>query len=353
MARFTQDGNIDYSDPDFEAPEPGGRKDTSYDYPYYPEGEQGQSPTPVDQGPDNFPNTPGTPGPSPTPIGGGQDWSGPWDEAKVNSYYASRGVTPNATSPAYWVGKWGEWGQTDPAYFMDRLSHADEFGGGGAAEPGGGGNRGNPALSNMLTRLLSSIGGQRTNPFRDTIRTKLSSLMDEYSRPVTAEDPIIAGQTQAYEGKTNRAIQDYREMAAERAHAEGTTTGAFDSQIGNAIMAGGRAKGDFQSQLMGDELKNRRSALSDVLSQSQGSLNQEESSQIQREMAAIDGVLRSMGLDTQNRGLDIQQELGEGSLANQRTGMANQDDQFYDKLSADQGNEDSQIDQILLALGLK
>jgi hypothetical protein len=55
----------------------------------------------------------------------------------ITDYYAARGVTPNPTSVDYWVSKWSEFGQKDPAYFGQRLSTADEFtGGGGYAAPG-------------------------------------------------------------------------------------------------------------------------------------------------------------------------------------------------------------------------
>lgn len=56
----------------------------------------------------------------------------------VASYFASKGVKPQATSVEYFVQKWPELvarGQElgDPDYPMKRLAAADEFGGGGAA----------------------------------------------------------------------------------------------------------------------------------------------------------------------------------------------------------------------------
>jgi len=50
----------------------------------------------------------------------------------IRSYFQSRGVTPRATSPDYWAGKWQEFGQRDPEYFKRFLSNAEEFTGGSA-----------------------------------------------------------------------------------------------------------------------------------------------------------------------------------------------------------------------------
>lgn len=48
----------------------------------------------------------------------------------VSAYFASRGVTPRATSPDYWAQKWQEFGQRDPEYYKRFLSNAEEFTGG-------------------------------------------------------------------------------------------------------------------------------------------------------------------------------------------------------------------------------
>lgn len=83
------------------------------------------------------------------------DWTtGAWDPSRVSAYYQSRHVTPRATSPGYWAGKWQEWGQKDPAYFLQRLSQAEEFGGGGA-----GGDYSDPA-SQQWQRYLQEQSGR-------------------------------------------------------------------------------------------------------------------------------------------------------------------------------------------------
>lgn len=65
------------------------------------------------------------------------NWNqGPWDAPRIAAYFKSRGVTPSPGSIDYWTQKWNEFGQKDPAYFLQRLSQADEFGGGGGMGSG-------------------------------------------------------------------------------------------------------------------------------------------------------------------------------------------------------------------------
>lgn len=49
---------------------------------------------------------------------------------QVSAYFKSRGVSDSETP--YWVQKWSEFGQKDPAYFNQRLAAADIFGKSGA-----------------------------------------------------------------------------------------------------------------------------------------------------------------------------------------------------------------------------
>lgn len=50
---------------------------------------------------------------------------------QISAYFKARGVADSETP--YWVQKWSEFGQNDPAYFNQRLSQADIFRGGSPA----------------------------------------------------------------------------------------------------------------------------------------------------------------------------------------------------------------------------
>lgn len=110
-----------------------------------------------------------TPNPAPattqtSPTTGG-DWAtGGWDANRVSQYFASRGVTPNSTSPTYWAQKWQEWGSKDPAYFLQRLSTADEFAGPKPTSSGNPGTSTTTGTGNKFTvkdqsgNVIGSIG---------------------------------------------------------------------------------------------------------------------------------------------------------------------------------------------------
>lgn len=103
-----------------------------------------------------------------------------WTPERVQSYYDSRGVKANASSPQYWADKSKEdWAQKDPGFFQKFLSNAEEFSGGpeqtrmamgwgasptgqasGSMNAGSGqaGMMGMPQIQQMLQQLLAQKG---------------------------------------------------------------------------------------------------------------------------------------------------------------------------------------------------
>jgi hypothetical protein len=140
----------------------------------------------------------------------------------------------------------------------------------------------------------SASGGSGGGGFLD----RLSQLLDQYQNPVDPNDPIISRLTQSYEGRMGRALEGFKNQAAERAYAEGVPSGAFDTQIGNATLEAGRNVGDFEGNLLNTEHNNRRNALAQLL------------------------------------GLTSSYSLG-------NTGLFNQNNQFYDKLGIDSAHEEA------------
>lgn len=236
-------------------------------------------------------------------------------------------------------------------------------------------------LSAFLQKWMESLVNAQSETARQRqgILDRLNALADQYSKPVSADDPNISASTQAYTGNVNRAVNDFQRRAAERAYAEGTTSGAFDSQIQNAVMQGGRSIGDFETGLMRDEMLSRRQSLMDVLNQSGSLLSAQDAADIQQKIAAVDAALKGRGIDvseTQGKdslnlqkllglgsldlqrvlglgSLDLQRLLGTGNLANQNLSITNQNKQFYDRLGLDTANSTSSLDQILAALLLR
>lgn len=261
----------------------------------------------------------------------------------------------------------GQWAGGDP--------NAEDFSKTGTTGTAGAGGTGlNDQLSSFLTQLLQQQAGYQSTAGqqRADLLSQIKGLIGTYSAPVSATDPIIKAQSDAYEGQTNRALDNFRQMAAERAHAEGTSSGAFDSQLGNAQMAAGRSVGDFTSSLMGTELNNRRQALSDMLGKGFGLLSEQDQNDLQSRISTIDSALSAIGLsntnqvanrglDLQGRGLDLQKLLGLTGLDVQKTlGLGqlqlgnktadNQNTQFYDTLTNNMGQYSNNLSNILASL---
>lgn len=150
--------------------------------------------------------TAGAPGGTAT-SGGANDWSkGNWDAARVESYFKSRGVSPNGGSAQYWADRWNEWGKNDPGYFLQRLSTADEFGGGGSG--GGGAPNGT---------LLQPWGGQFTPPTPNALpgapsfnppafRQAPAFTYDQFKAP-TADDVLADPSYKFRLGEGEQALQ--------------------------------------------------------------------------------------------------------------------------------------------------
>lgn len=211
-------------------------------------------------------------------------------------------------------------------------------------------------------QLPSGGGGTPTSPYqpstyggyssgmskqRQSILDRLTGLMDRYSTVVDRNDPQIHAASDAYGGQMDRALAKNREMTAERAHAEGVPSGAFDAAISNAAAEGGRQTANMENQLIHDEMMSRRGALQGAIGESRGLLSDEDQNELGNRVASIDEAMRG-------RGLDIQESLGRGGLANASRGLDQQNNQFYDRFAYDQAHDTSQSDiaAFLHALGL-
>lgn len=388
MAKLNDDGSLDFSQDDWEAP-PVPKKQPTI---------QGQDPAFVDPNaaPQANNGTTWAPGASqPTGAPAGQTWDptmanftnnpaapAPTGDAATLAYISQlsgmQGADPSlANDPNYWLNAInGRGGLTDankqywqdasvgPTAFFNNPNRetaaAPASGGGGTAAAGSGNSS---QLSSFLMSLLTR-GGNSTDPARSALLGRLNGLMDQYSQPVTADDPTIKASTDAYTGQVNRSVDAFKKQAAERAYAEGVPTGSFDSQVGNAELSGGRSIGDAQAQMMRDEMLSRRQNLQSTLASAGGLLSAQDSADINNRIASMDAALKEQGIDVSNRGLDIQSQLGNSGLdvqkllgllgaGNQSTAIGNQNNQFYDQLGSNNANEGAQLDLIMRELGLK
>lgn len=257
--------------------------------------------------------------------------------AQIAQWASMPGADPSlAADPDYWVRAinsrgglnsgntqyWQDASVGDKAFF--RNPGRESQGGGGVTAGGGAsGPDSGSALRNALIQMISQRSGP--NAQRDALYGRLNALMDKYSQPVDENDPDIARSSDAYQGDVQRSLAGFREQAAERAHAEGVGTGAFDSQLGNAMQAGGRATGKYKTDLIDRERSARRAALSGALGQTIGLLGETDNNAQSGFASSLSGLLGQQGID-------------------------NQDDQFYDDLTSKMSSHANDLDTILQEL---
>lgn len=383
--RLDDQGNIDYGMDPFQAPAPGATTKKINPLTGLPDG--GLSPTdpgtgglPTGAGPStSFTNTSPVPAAPPAGTAGTYQPKSPndplWKSVQSalssskhptddpNYWYDKIAKDPNGAAAGsgsawdYWVGLMNDQGGDNGASPAPTSPGAPNPGGGGAASAPD-----NSALSSFLMSWLTGQSTQSTNT-RSALISKLLGQADTLSQPVTANDPNIKAASDAYHGTTARAVNDYRTRAAERAHAEGVGTGAFDAQIGNAEMGAGRGEAGFTTNLMNTTLQSNRAQLVALLGQAGSLLSAQDAADIQSKIAAIDGILGSKNANTSavgvdnafslgTSGQDLTKLLGLGSLDLQKLGIGNQNSQFYDKFGADNAFNEAQLEYLYKALGL-
>lgn len=259
--------------------------------------------------------------------------------AQIAKWAAMQGADPSLSgNPDYWVdaiNKRGGLNAGNTQYWQDASVGPNAFfnnpGREGTSAPpaaGGGGATSGGNLRDLLTQLIMGGKDPASTQQRQALQDRLNGMMDAYGKPVTADDPLIHNASDAYGGDVQRSIASFREQAAERAHAQGVPTGAFDAQIGNAVQAGGRATGKFTTDLIGQETNTRRNLLAQAMGQSASLANDSDNTALR------------------GKSLDLSSILGQ-------EGVDNQDSQFYDNLTSNMSSHANDLDTILQELLLK
>lgn len=200
----------------------------------------------------------------------------------------------------------------------------------------------NPALERLIAQLMESNAAQldmqkksqeEKTAWSETIRRNLLEALGRAKEPVTEQDPIIARQSQVADFNNQRTLQGVREAMAARG---GTTSGAADAAVQSGTENLGIAKNSLVSRLMADEVDKRRASAENLLGVNAGILQGDEAVSAQRDLAQLQSLVTSLRNRSDNlnesRGMDITEMLGLGGLANNRLGIMNQNQQFYDNL---------------------
>lgn len=201
-----------------------------------------------------------------------QDWStGEWDAARVAAYFAWRGVTPRATSAEYWAQKWNEFGRNDPAYFLERLKNAEEFGGGSGTSGG------------------DAYATTETSSWTKEMREKLLEQLALASQPVDENDPTIRQIMTGAQIENARAQEMERHALSERLFAnQDLNSNSINQQVQQSAERTAGKMATLKGTLMQQELESRRSTIQNLLNEALASGDAEAAREIQVALANLD-----------------------------------------------------------------
>lgn len=116
---------------------------------------------------------------------------------------------------------------------------------------------------------------------------------------VSASDPIIRAQTDAYGAQQERSQRNYLADLAEQRGLYGQN---MDAERRLAAEHAGQATGAFQAELMGRELTARRQEIQAALAQAGSMISDQEKNELMQALAVLDNEIKKRGLDIQASG---------------------------------------------------
>lgn len=174
-------------------------------------------------------------------------------------------------------------------------------------------------LESLLTTMLTEQRSKRAadDALRAKVHGGIINQIDSASGPVDADSADLVAQRSAYGGDIDRGLARTREAMAARAAATGMPTGALDAGIQSSTDAASQSKASNNASLLATKYRDNLNTLQSALSQGAGVLSDEETRQLQAEIAATQSRLTKLGLDQSgqlgNRSLDVQSQLGNRS----------------------------------------
>lgn len=180
---------------------------------------------------------------------------------------------------------------------------------------------------------------------RATAQARSTALFEQLQQratqglDVSASDPVIRGQVDAFRSESERSLRNSLSDAAERQGPYANLS--VERRMGTERLGQGVA--GFQAQLMGRELQNRRDEIAQALSQQGAMLSGDQQRALQAQLASLDQAIKEGNLTLGQRGLDVQERLGMADLGYKDRALSQSGDQFLRELALREwmaGNED-------------
>lgn len=215
--------------------------------------------------------------------------------AAVQAAFQKKGLKPrDQADEDYWVNRinqTGGWNNPqNQQYWLERMAAGQGGVGDYLERPEAGGGGGGGGFSQ------STIGG-------DALRAKLLELISGNGQDL---NKAVGPQAEAYTREQERAAGNQRAQLAQRLQAsgqgavQGGSSGALESGMLGINENVGNQSAAFHAHLVGQELENRRGQLMQALQIGAGILSQDQTLQIQRELASIQAAQFQANLDQRN-----------------------------------------------------
>ena len=215
------------------------------------------------------------------------------------------GSQPTAANMQYWIDQINATGGATPsnlAYWSAKMTAGEGSGGAPSSGAGAAGGAGAYVPGQGVPGQGTVFGPNNPNTGAVTaLEAQLMGLAQQYSQPVTAQDPIIAAQTGAFNAQEQQAARNYETQAAETAGPSANEDAVARSQAENV----GQQTGAFEATAMSNELTQRMSALQNILTQYGSTLTQEQQMQLTEELNQLALAQQAYTGDTLNAATNV------------------------------------------------
>ena len=233
------------------------------------------------------------------------------------------------------------------------------------------------AMMSQLGAAPTVAAAGPTSSFGQSVQ---GSIQSGLAAPVVNEnDPAYRAQVDAYNRNSQRSAERMRASAAQRANATGTLgSGGFDGSVNRILQNQGAQEADFEAQLMQSELNAGRERQARAQQLGAGLFSQEQQQGLQERLANQSSALTGMGMNNQRdlagygaqnqrdltryggqlqaglanqgatmqqRGYNLQRDLGLSDLDFRNRQSNQQNEQYYSGLGQQLGLETARLNQ--------
>lgn len=249
----------------------------------------------------------------------------------------------------------------DPAPSPDSTNRTRDFNPNNSITQGAVAQSRNPQLDQLMTQLIANQKieadrrareAEERAAWRNQMRGNIMDRYNKASAPVDENDPIMSQARQVYDAEGQRSFNVGREAMAARDARQGTPAGASDAYLQSSSENLAKGKSAYSADLMMKEYDKRRQEIGQLLNLGANVLTADENRMLQEELGTIDAEIRQLGLSTNaflgGSGLQNQRDLGFAGLDLQRYGIDTSNQQFYDKMSNDNGLQEALMNQMIM-----